>query len=150
MKSLFDPAAASEIVSRIHSLRPETKALWGKMNSAQMFAHNVKTLEYACGVWGMKQVFIGKLIGGFMKKSFYNDKPYGQGEPTAPQFVMINQQCDFEKEKNALLELVQRFHSGGPANATKHPHGFFGHFGPEQWGMGVYKHLDHHLKQFGV
>jgi len=38
----------------------------------------------------------------------------------------------------------------GPAGCTKHPHSFFGKLTPEEWAILSYKHLDHHLRQFGV
>jgi hypothetical protein len=53
-------------------------------------------------------------------------------------------------EKEALLELVNKFYASGPAGITKFPHPFFGSFTPDQWGKSMYKHLDHHLRQFGV
>ncbi len=149
MKSLFDPAAKSEIFSRIEKLRHDTKPVWGKMNSGQMLAHNTAALEYACGDWTGKQIFIGKIIGSFMKKSFYNDKPYSKNSPTSPRFIISNQR-EFESEKVKLLAIVTRYHDGGPDKSTKSPHMFFGNMPPEHWGMGMYKHLDHHLTQFGV
>ncbi|MFD1127776.1 DUF1569 domain-containing protein [Paenibacillus provencensis] len=29
------------------------------------------------------------------------------------------------------------------------PHPFFGKLTSEEWSIGLYKHLDHHLKEFG-
>lgn len=149
MKSLLDPSAYAEILSRLEKLNPDIKPIWGKMNSAQMMAHNSAGLEYACGDWHGKQVFIGKLLAPFMKSTFYNDKPLPKNTPTAPQFI-ANDLRDFDKEKNRLVTLIKRFHSGGPEKVTTSPNMFYGKLTAEQWAMGMYKHLDHHFKQFGI
>ena len=39
MKSIFNPADNQEIITRIQSLSPESKALWGKMSVDQMLKH---------------------------------------------------------------------------------------------------------------
>jgi len=49
-----------------------------------------------------------------------------------------------------LCALIDRFAVGGPQCCTKHPHTFFGQMTPEEWATLMYKHLDHHLRQFGV
>jgi Protein of unknown function (DUF1569) len=43
-----------------------------------------------------------------------------------------------------------RFAKGGAEGCTKHPHNFFGKLTPLEWATGMYKHLDHHLRQFGA
>lgn len=149
MKSLLEPNAYAEILTRLEKLRPDITPIWGKMNSAQMMAHNSAALEYACGDWQGKQVFIGKVLAPFMKSNFYNDKPLPKNSPTAPRFIVADLR-DFEKEKSRLIALIKRFHSGGAEKVTTSPNMFYGPLTPEQWGMGVYKHLDHHLSQFGI
>lgn len=148
MKSLFDPSGYCDVLQRIEHLRSYTKPVWGIMNSAQMLAHNTAAMEYACGDWHVKQIFLVKILGPFMKSSFYNEKPVPKHSPTSSKFIMSSEK-EFELEKQRLLTIVKRFHEGGPAAATKSPHMFFGHMTPQQWGTGMYKHLDHHFMQFG-
>ena len=69
--------------------------------------------------------------------------------PTDNSFLVVDQR-NFEKEKARLIELVTQFSTGGEAKCTTHPHPFFGKVTPHEWGAGMYKHLDHHLRQFGV
>ena len=57
---------------------------------------------------------------------------------------------EFAREKERLKQSVQEFHRGGEAKCTTLPHPFFGEITPAEWAMGMYKHLDHHLRQFGV
>jgi hypothetical protein len=48
------------------------------------------------------------------------------------------------------MSSVRKFSEGGPEKSTRHPHPFFGNYTPEQWGVFQWKHIDHHLRQFGV
>jgi hypothetical protein len=149
MKSLFDPQTAQGIFNRIENLKIDSPRMWGKMDVAQMMAHCAIGLETATGKIHPQRTFIGKFIGGFLKGMLTDDKPMGKNAPTHPTFVMADEK-DFKKEKTRLLALLKEFSEGGEAGVTKSPHPFFGKITPQQWSSGVWKHLDHHLRQFGV
>jgi hypothetical protein len=150
MKTFFDASAKSEMIARLDKLTPTTKPLWGKMNSSQMLAHNVAVMESATDAAPpRKQMFIGKVFMLFMKKQFTNDKPHGKNSPTSPDFLMATEK-DFTAEKQRLIEIITKFHEGGHAKVTKQPSVFWGHCTPEEWGIGMYKHMDHHFQQFGI
>ena len=87
-------------------------------------------------------------IKTFFKKSLYNDKPWRKNMPTAPQ-LKAKEDKDFETEHKLLKKLVSDFYAVRDREEW-HPHPAFGTFTKEQWGQVQYKHLDHHLKQFGV
>jgi len=149
MKSLYEKQACEELLNRIDQLSPESKAIWGKMNVVQMLAHSSAGLEMATGKLNIDRVFMGKLIGGFLKSFYSNDKPFNKNSPTAKELVKADAN-DFEKEKNNLKKILQEFSDGGVEKCTTHPHPFFGKLKAEDWGIGIYKHTDHHLRQFGV
>jgi len=149
MKNIFDAATLEEIKQRIGTLRPESKRKWGKMEVAQMLAHCSAALEVAAGKKRLPRMFIGRILGPFFKSRFYNDRPFKKNSPTDKSFLVIDRR-NFEKEKARLLDLITQFSTGGEAACTRHPHSFFGKLTPRQWGMGMYKHLDHHLKQFAA
>ncbi len=52
--------------------------------------------------------------------------------------------------KQKLIGNVNTFCDSGPERASAHTHSFLGRLRGEQWGVMMYKHLDHHLRQFGV
>lgn len=149
MKNLFDKESTAEITNRINALTPDTQRKWGTMNVSQMMAHCCVPLESAIGITHTPRLLAGRLIGSFIKKMFYGPKPFKKGIPTAPSFVVADTR-DFQKEKENLLSLINKFHDGGETACTKQPHTFFGKLTPAQWAIGMYKHLDHHLRQFGV
>ena len=146
IKNLFDPAVKQEIIDRINKLTPQTQHLWGKMNVAQMLAHVQLPISCAYGTHQVKGSFLLKLLGPLFKGILYNDKPYKQGLPTDPTYVVVESK-DFENEKQRLLEKLNRF-SGETIVLENHP--VWGKMTKEQWSRATWKHLDHHLKQFGV
>jgi hypothetical protein len=149
MKTIFNEADYSDLRKRITNLEHSAPALWGKMDVGQMLAHCNGTMKVAVGDLKLDRLFIGRIIGPIAKKGFLSEKPFSKGSPTAKVFVITDKK-DFEKEKAELLTLIKRFHDGGENGATKHPHSFFGELTPQQWGETQWKHLDHHLRQFGA
>jgi hypothetical protein len=80
---------------------------------------------------------------------FRNDDPLRKNSPTAKSLV-VSDERDLDKERERLTALIDKFVAGGAGSCTKNPHSFFGKMTPEQWAILMYKHLDHHLSQFGV
>jgi hypothetical protein len=150
MISLFNPTDNSEIINRIKKLTPTAKAQWGKMQVHQMLAHAQQPLKVAFGEAKPKRAFISLLLGGYFKKKIIgNEKPFPKQLPTDKTFV-IKHHPAFEEEKTRLIEMVKRFIEKGHEAITKGPHPFFGKMTVEEWDRLQAKHLDHHLRQFGV
>ena len=147
VKNLFDATVKQDIINRINKLTPDSKALWGKMNVGQMLAHCQMPIGVAEGTHKLKRTFIGKLLGPLVKSILYNDKPFKRELPTDKSFIMTGIEKEFEKEKSTLLEMINNFTE---QNMVDTPHPFFGKLTNEQWGKGTWKHLDHHLTQFGA
>ena len=149
MKNLFEPSTVAEVKERIGALHPESERVWGKMNVSQMLAHCSAAMESAVGERNPQRLFIGRLLGPIAKPDFLSEKPMKRNSPTDKSFV-IHDERDFSRERARLLGLIDRFAAAGPDGCTKHPHSFFGPLKAEEWARGTYKHLDHHLQQFGV
>lgn len=149
MKSLFDPSALQEITSRLDKLTPDASRQWGKMNVSQMLAHCSNGVAMAMGTLNPKRTFIGKSIGPLFRSVYSNDKPFSKESPTSDE-LRVTIDCDFEKERTRLKELIIQFNNNGLEKVTKHPHPFFGPLTSPEWGIGMYKHLDHHFRQFNI
>jgi hypothetical protein len=147
IKNLFDTIVKEGIVNRINKLTSQSQAQWGKMNVAQMLAHLQLPIAIAYGTHQPKGSFILRLIGPLFKSKLWDDKPYKQGLPTDPTFIMTGAEKDFEKEKSSLLDLVKKF-SESTVIGERHP--IFGKLTKENWSKATWKHIDHHLRQFGV
>ena len=119
------------------------------MNVAQMLAHLNAFLETALGVNNQKRMFIGRIIGRFLKNRYISEKHFSKNRPTGKNYIFTDIK-DFENEKNKAILLVQEFYFKGYNQCTKKPHPFFGHLTPDEWAIAQWKHFDHHLRQFGV
>ena len=147
MKSLFEADVYSEIRNRLNNLSENSERQWGKMDAGQMVHHcqgpfNVMLEKKDYGFrpnW---------LVNTLFKKSMYSDKLWRKNLPTAKPFK-ITESKDFITEKAKLEELLYEFESQRERNDWR-PHPMFGAFTKEQWGKMAYKHLDHHLRQFGA
>lgn len=148
-KNLFQPETVGEVISRIDKLQPASLRQWGKMDVAQMMAHCSASFDMASGRLNTPRAFIGRLLGPLVKPIYTNEKPFSRNSPTDPKLV-VSDQRDFLREQELLKQKLRQFHEGGEANCTPHPHPFFGPLAPQDWSRGMYKHLDHHLRQFGA
>ena len=146
MKSIFDKTNYEELTNRLQKLTPSITPQWGKMNVAQMLHHINLTTEAPLGKYKTK----GRpnIIMKIFKSVLYNDKPFGKGDPTPKDFKVTEvYNFDIEKER-VLANLKETFNKGAKGDYL--PHVFFGKLTNEQWGMHFYKHVDHHLRQFGL
>lgn len=147
IKNLFDPAVKQEIIARIGTLTPQSERRWGKMDVAQMLAHLQMPMGVAVGRHTLKANPLLKIIMPLFKKALYDEKPWKPGLPTDKTFIKAGQSFDFETEKKKLLDMIAGFTEENMLN-DKHP--LFGRLTKEQWSRATWKHLDHHLKQFGA
>jgi hypothetical protein len=150
MKHLFDAVRVEEVQARMAQLRPESTALWGTMNPAQALAHCALALEWAVGDRIPPRMWLGRIMGRMVKPMVLgNDAPMRRNSPTAKDLVVQGAR-DLGTERERLRGLIDRFAAAGPAGCTRHAHSFFGRLTPEEWATLMYKHLDHHLRQFGA
>jgi Protein of unknown function (DUF1569) len=150
MKNLFDVALANHVKQRIDRLRIDSERQWGKMGVGQTVAHCAAGLEMALGEIRPPRALMGRLIGSAIKpKVVGNDEAFRRNSSTVDELVVSGER-NLDAERVRLCSLIDRFVSGGPSVCTTHPHPFFGRLTPAEWAILMYKHLDHHLRQFGV
>jgi hypothetical protein len=149
MPTLLDPAECERTLQRLGTLTADSKPLWGRMNAAQMLAHCRVAMEVAQGKMQLKRMWLGFLIGPLVKRMVVGPKPFQRNGPTAPEFRMTGEH-DFATERKALEDTLRAFQAGGAAGISKEPHPFFGKMTTGEWETLQWKHVDHHLQQFGA
>ncbi|SFC55914.1 Protein of unknown function [Flagellimonas taeanensis] len=150
MKNIHDPVVREQLIERIEQLDGNKKAQWGKMTVFQMLRHNTYWNGWILGTedHSYKQTFLGKIFGKMaLKRTIKDEKPFDRNIPTPEQFKAKELYGDLEAEKAKWISL---FHQYGNYSNPDFVHGFFGKMTKEQIGILVYKHTDHHLRQFGV
>ena len=146
MKTITDPSTRDELIRRIHLLIQNSAPQWGKMTVAQMMKHCSQWDDMAQGKTKYKQSFIGRLFGKGALRSMMKDEPLKRNLPTVPSFK-IKDPADFAVEKEKWIRSLNGYQNLS-GDGFMHP--FFGALTKEDTGIMVYKHCDHHLKQFGV
>ncbi len=153
MKTLFTEEGKGEIIRRIEQLTPQHKPVWGKMSVSQMLAHAQKPIDVATGDGELENGFVMKMLsllfGKSVKNKFIRNENLDKNSPTAKTFKITDQR-DFETERKKLIARVEKFSEMGSKHHLGERHPFFGPMTHEEWDLLQWKHLDHHLKQFGV
>ena len=150
MKNLFTKEETDLVIARINKLSPDTTPLWGKMNVAQMLAHASVTYEYVYENTYKRPKGIKKfLLKTFLKPYVVGEKPYKKNVRTGADFLKTSDH-EFENEMKKLIDYINRTQElGGSYFDGKDSHSF-GPLSEKEWNTMFYKHLDHHLSQFGV
>jgi len=150
LPNIFSQPVADDIIQRINSLRSDTPAQWGKMNVSQMLAHCCVTYEMVYEDKHPKPGALMKLILKLLAKNkVVGETPFKQGGPTAPAFI-IKENKDFEVEKSRLIAFIQKTLQLGEAQFDGKESHSFGILNKTEWNNMFYKHLNHHLTQFGA
>jgi len=150
MKDIFDKVISDEVVSRIEKLTPKAQPQWGKMEAAEMLAHCCVTCEMIFTDKHPKPRGLMKLVlKMFVRNAVVSEKPYPRHSRTAPQFL-ISGGRDFGPEKKRLIGYINLCQQLGAAYFDGKGSHSFGPLNTREWNNMFYKHLDHHLTQFGV
>jgi Protein of unknown function (DUF1569) len=147
--TLFDAQAPLEILARLERLTPATQAQWGRMDVAQMLCHVTRALHTPTGAlvppplpWPVR------VFGRLIKRHALGDAVLARNAPTSTALKVVDS-CEFAAEKAAFVDAF-RILTAGPHTVTAPQHVFFGPMTPGEWGRLMYKHIDHHFRQFGV
>ena len=150
MKNIFDTKETDLVIDRINNLSPTTRPLWGKMSADQMLAHCNVTYEMTFEDKHPKPNGFAKfMLKLFVKNTVVSNKPYKRNSRTAPQFLITNAK-NFVEEKARLTDYLKKTQSLGENHFDGKESHSFGKLNKQEWNNMFYKHLDHHLTQFGV
>lgn len=151
LPNIFDAGITQQIMQRIEQLTPQTPSKWGKMNVSQMLAHCNVTYEmiFEEGKHPKPGGLMRLMLKWFVKNKVVNEVAYKPNNPTGPQFI-IKTEKNFEEEKKRLVDYLQQTQKLGAEYFNGRESNSFGILNTTQWNNMMFKHLDHHLNQFGV
>lgn len=150
LPNIFSKEVSDQIIQRINSLTAATQPKWGKMNVAQMLAHCNVTYEMIYeNIHPAPKGMLKMMLKLFVKDIVTNEKPYKPSLRTAPAFIITNEK-DFNTEKKRLIDHITKTQQLGEKAFDSKESLSFGRLKVNQWNNMFYKHLDHHLRQFGA
>jgi hypothetical protein len=150
MATVFETSTRDALLSRIDRLRPDTRGIWGKMNVQQMVCHLTDALKVSLGE--IEAPFRpGPLSSRFARWMIISVLPIPRGKARTKPAFQTSQPGEWTRDvallKSKVHELGERGRNAGvswPAHPT------FGPLTRKQHGILIAKHMDHHLRQFGV
>ncbi|MGE0594258.1 MAG: DUF1569 domain-containing protein [Vicinamibacterales bacterium] len=145
MPTIFGPAARASLITRAGALAPEAPRRWGRMDAPLMLAHLTDALRMATGDLSIAPRG-GPLSWPPVRHAIIHWLPFPKGAPTAPE-LLSRAAADFDEERRQLAVLLERVAAPGH---TFGAHPAFGTLSREDWGVLIYRHMDHHLRQFGA
>ncbi|WP_185290640.1 DUF1569 domain-containing protein [Chryseobacterium lactis] len=148
-KNLLNRKTADFIIARVQNLSAIHKSQWGSMTVCEMLLHcnscNRQILEESRGQekTSVKQ-YVLRILALYIASDF---KKNIQGELRHNTKGETND-ADFERYRDEFIHLVKKFPENIRPLTLSHP--AFGNISTQEWGIAAYKHMDHHLRQFGV
>lgn len=148
-KNLLYQQTADSIIERAKKLKPDNKAGWGEMNATEMLLHaNLCNEEIFMPVTSRRSTtfkqyllrVIALYFAPHFKKGIKGDK---QKETTGKI-----DNSKFEEQRERFIALIKKFPQYKQPITLSHI--AFGNISTREWGIAAYKHMDHHLRQFGV
>jgi hypothetical protein len=147
MKTVLDAKYRDELASRLATLDSGRTPQWGRMSATQMIRHLNNAMQMANGEIVCRRRRTMLALPG-IKHMLILVLPFPRSVPTAPELRSADT-GEWASEMTALLEGVARF-VARPPDAPPATHPLFGALSRSMWGALVYKHTDHHLRQFGA
>lgn len=144
--TLLDNHNRSVILERLQRLRPDAKPAWGDLTAPRMLCHIADQMRVALGDAPSKPVhtFASRTLLKFLAVTTRLEPPRGKIQ-TAPE-MLVSKPTSWEADLAACIDLAERI-GHGTASAV---HPAFGPLSAREWGRLCWKHLNHHLVQFGV
>ncbi|HVC19468.1 MAG TPA: DUF1569 domain-containing protein [Vicinamibacterales bacterium] len=147
MQALWQADVRGDLAGRVARLHPATPARWGRFTPARMLAHVNDSLRMALGELAVAPK-AGPLRYPPLRTLAVYVLPFPRNVPTAPELLARGEAASWDAERAAFPALLERFAAGDPASWPPHP--IFGRLSRHAWGVLAYRHIDHHLRQFGV
>jgi hypothetical protein len=148
MGSILNETDRAAIVNRMRSLSTSSTRRWGTMDVTGMLKHLHLSALMALGEMDVPSANKRAFHMFPLKHLLLYVVPFPKGAPTAPKLKPVDA-ASMEEERAALLELIERLGTG-PSEGAGPAHPLFGPLTWREWGVVMYKHADHHLKQFGA
>ncbi len=150
LPNIFEQKVTDGVIQRINKLTPATQPKWGKMNVSQMLAHCCVTYEMLYdNKHPAPKGLVKLLLKLFVKNTVVSETPYKHNLRTGPAFLITTEK-EFNTEKTRLTDYIRKTQQLGEKQFEDRESLSFGKLNKEQWNNMFYKHLDHHLSQFGV
>lgn len=134
------------ILERLRRVHPGARPRWGTLDAPRMLCHLADAMRVALGEIATAPAhnLVSRTLGKHVVVNTSFRAPPGRVR-TAPE-MLSTKPAGWDEDLRSLEELVARVGAGEASSV----HPAFGLLSPEEWGRLSWKHIDHHLRQFGA
>lgn len=147
-RTIFDATALDGLLQRLDKLTPDARAQWGRMTAPRMLCHLSDSIRVGLGEMParFKQ---GPLANPIARWLLAYVIPFPKGKAETPPEMLTTQPSEWKSDLAAVREQLRAAAQRGPDGKwARHP--AFGDVSGRLYGVFIHKHVDHHLRQFGV
>ena len=148
MKSIFEPSVRDALLARVDRLTPDRPPLWGRLTAPQMICHVSDQMRQALGELEARPMR-GPLAHAPINWFVIYVLPWPKGKAKSPPEFLARRPASWDADLAACKQLIRRVSERGPEAAWP-ASPVFGRISGKDWGALVFKHLDHHLRQFAA
>ena len=149
MPSLYDDRARAEITGRLERLTPQNVQRWGKMQPAQLLPHLGDSFRRALGDTPTEPPRSGIARFAPVRYLYIHHIKWPEGKIQSPAGSFRTPSTGWDGDRKIVLGLIARFAATSREKLSPY-HPTLGRMTPRDWGVLMYKHLDHHLRQFSA
>ena len=150
MENKFNQSDIESFIKRIDKINAQSAAKWGKMDAYQMLKHCTESELVNLGEKKIKRLFIGRIFGKMVLKSIIKEGSENKKNSKTHPSLIITGKGDVEEQKNKWISKLREYSVTDHQQLIDRAHPFFGKMSLDEWEKFIYKHTDHHLRQFGV
>ena len=149
MRTLFDDACRTDVLARLRRVRLDARPTWGRMTAPQMVVHLADQMRMMLGNADLTRMPPAYLRWPVMKQLALYWLPWPKAQIQSPPEGFVTTPTDWDADIATVEALVVQFAARGPEGVWP-VHSHFGRLNGRQWGVLCFRHLDHHLRQFGA
>lgn len=147
MKTIWRDEDRRELSDRVGRMTSERRAEWGTFTAPKMICHLADSLKMAMGDLAVASKHL-PIRYPPLKQLIIYAAPFPKSSPTAPE-LLARQPREWASDVDDLQALLARAGSARTTD-TWPDHPAFGKLSTRAWGVLIFRHMDHHLKQFGA
>jgi len=153
MNSIASAETRAELIRRLEGLTPTTPRRWGTLTAAEMLCHLGDTFESVLGVRIPPGPPASRAPRPVLKwLILYAPLPWPKGARTRPGVDPHREGSrpgEFDSDRFRVVGGLDRL-AVAPAESLAANHFMVGPMSRKDWHRWAYKHVDHHLRQFGL
>lgn len=146
MPTLRNTVDRKRLIERLYKVKPESRPQWGSLTAPRMLCHLSDGLAMALGDIAIESLGRKKYQRFPLKHLILYVIQFPRNVQTMPE-LLATEPNSFEADRERLVQQIERLVRKSDGAGPEHP--LLGVLSNKAWNVLQYKHIEHHLTQFG-